>query len=419
MPRQTEISTGVEIAKTIIVGIITLFATSAVMIWIVVPKTPSSDEPLAQESVPPPNQTGEWQPGQSSGQRGRGTMPVQPVFPPPILLPQNIFEAAEKGTVQDIENYVGTGTSMVNQRDERGDTPLHYAAWYNPNAEVVKYLVSKGADVNSKGSDGYTALHGAASHNSNVDVLRYLISQKADISARDNKGNTPLEIANTEEKKRILREAMAAQPRTTTPLLSVMPGLEGIWRQHINGSAAGDFVVKIDRETGRYEMSLIQRNNSLGFTNTRGISNIQYDGTTWSFDSDWGNRIGKFVLKKVNNNTFEGLVEGSQNRWVRVDATPMGGGKLPYPARGTTIPTGRYGLRVEWSAVNNARSYRVQYATNAAFTTGVRTVNSTTTSANITGLSADRVYYVRVMAVGSGDFTDSDYSPTSTARTAR
>jgi len=210
MSKQTETSTGAQVAGTIVVGIIALFSICAVLIWVVVPRTPSSDEPLAQESVSPPNQTSEWQPGQSSGQRGRGAMPVpvQSVFPPP---PQNIFEAAEKGTVQDIENYVGTGTSMVNQRDERGDTPLHYAAWYNPNAEVVKYLVSKGADVNSKGSDGYTALHGAASHNSNVDVLRYLISQQADISTRDNKGNTPLEIANTEEKKRILREAMAAQ----------------------------------------------------------------------------------------------------------------------------------------------------------------------------------------------------------------
>jgi len=97
--------------------------------------------------------------------------------------------------------------------------------------------------------------------------------------------------------------------------------LEGTWRQHVNGRAIGDFAVKFNREKGKYEMSkAIKGTVPSGFTESRGITNIQYDGKTWSFDSDWGYKIGKFVLKKVNDNTFEGTADGKKgNRWERIN----------------------------------------------------------------------------------------------------
>jgi len=36
----------------------------------------------------------------------------------------------------------------------------------------------------------------------------YLISQGADVNAKDNEGKTPLDCADTEEKKEVLRKAM-------------------------------------------------------------------------------------------------------------------------------------------------------------------------------------------------------------------
>jgi len=105
---------------------------------------------------------------------------------------------------------------------------------------------------------------------------------------------------------------------TSAALSDATPlGLEGTWRQYVDGRSLADFTVKINMETGQYEMSLINR--SARSTGTRGISNIQYDGRTWSFDSDWGYKIARFALKKVDDNTFVGIVERNQhNRWVRM-----------------------------------------------------------------------------------------------------
>lgn len=86
-------------------------------------------------------------------------------------------------------------------------TLLHVAGAFNPNVGFLKYLVALGADVNAKkGESGQTPLHGAARYNS-VEVLKYLVAQGADVNAKN--GNvTPLDVADSEEKKRIMRKAM-------------------------------------------------------------------------------------------------------------------------------------------------------------------------------------------------------------------
>jgi len=78
------------------------------------------------------------------------------------------------------------------------------------------------------------------------------------------------------------------------------------------------------------------------------------------------------------------------------------------PTLRTVEPTGGTGIRATWDQVNNASEYRVQCATNSAFTTGLRTVNSANTWADLTGLSPNTTYYVHVMALGAGG--DSEYS---------
>jgi hypothetical protein len=85
--------------------------------------------------------------------------------------------------------------------------------------EVIKYFVeSEGIDINAlvqltlgEGVNAKTItlgdmpLHIAASNHSNAEVLKYLISVGADVNVKNKSGKTPLDVANTEEKKRILR----------------------------------------------------------------------------------------------------------------------------------------------------------------------------------------------------------------------
>ena len=55
-----------------------------------------------------------------------------------------------------------------------------------------------------------TPLHWAASeHQRNVEILQYLISQRADLNAKRYDGLTPLDVADTDEKREILRAAGA------------------------------------------------------------------------------------------------------------------------------------------------------------------------------------------------------------------
>ena len=87
----------------------------------------------------------------------------------------SIFSAAKEGTVEDVRYFVERKNANVNTRDEHGNASLHYATGRNKH---------------------------------NMKVVQYLISQGADVHAKNCVGNTPLQVADTKEKKRILREAM-------------------------------------------------------------------------------------------------------------------------------------------------------------------------------------------------------------------
>jgi len=116
---------------------------------------------------------------------------------------------------------------------------------------------------------------------------------------------------NTSRQERQIEEARRMEERRKEELV-------GTWRQFANGIALGDFVVRINRETGHYEMFMVDFSDAM-LVKPREISNVQYDGRIWSYDSDWGSEIVKFVLRKRNNNTFEGIVKGNQyNRLVRI-----------------------------------------------------------------------------------------------------
>ena len=121
----------------------------------------------------------------------------------------NLCDAAREGSLADVRHLVETQGVDVNAQDKLGWTPLHHAAAQNPSVDIIKYLISQRAIVNSQDYCGKTPLYRAAEYNSNVDVLKYLIAEGADINVND---MTPLDVVRTEEKKRILREAMGLVP---------------------------------------------------------------------------------------------------------------------------------------------------------------------------------------------------------------
>lgn len=96
----------------------------------------------------------------------------------------------------------------VNAKNDDGWTPLHFVA-KNEKTEYIqamKILVEAGADVNAAANDGITPLHLAMPHVVTAP-MKYLVEQGADVDAKDADGLTPMDLADTDEKKEILRQS--------------------------------------------------------------------------------------------------------------------------------------------------------------------------------------------------------------------
>ncbi len=81
--------------------------------------------------------------------------------------------------------------SDVNLKDQRGGTPLMYAAAYG-SIEAMNMLLEAGADVSAKNAFDVTALHWCSG---DLAKVRLLVSKGADVNARSKQGRTPLLIA--------------------------------------------------------------------------------------------------------------------------------------------------------------------------------------------------------------------------------
>ena len=104
----------------------------------------------------------------------------------------------------------GAGSVDINACDSLNQTPLHYAAFWNDDVNVVQILLSKGADVKAMNKWQCTPLHlAAARNNSNAEVISVLVEAGADVDARDCNKQTPLHFAvyklqNVPNRKRYL-----------------------------------------------------------------------------------------------------------------------------------------------------------------------------------------------------------------------
>ena len=87
------------------------------------------------------------------------------------------------------------GGASINAADDKGLTPLHYAAGVSADSSVIALLLDRGADINASSNDGSTPLHSGASNNPNPAVIKMLLNFGADIHAKDNDGGTPLHYA--------------------------------------------------------------------------------------------------------------------------------------------------------------------------------------------------------------------------------
>ncbi len=147
-----------------------------------------------------------------------------------------IHDAARKGDANKIKALLQQDSKLVNEKDAKGDTPLHVAALHGQVA-AVQALLDAGADVNAKNNygpytpgdldkvlassnhqdpvgvltvhgddtrymqNGYTPLHLAVFSIKHKQIVEMLVNKGADVNAQPASGATPLFFAVVRDQK--------------------------------------------------------------------------------------------------------------------------------------------------------------------------------------------------------------------------
>ena len=104
----------------------------------------------------------------------------------------DLFEAAAFADLDRLTELLAYDPASIVARSGDGFTALHFAAFF-ADAQVVEFLVTRGAEVDARGTGWMTgtALHSAASRR-RADIAQVLLDAGADPNVRQAKGWTPL-----------------------------------------------------------------------------------------------------------------------------------------------------------------------------------------------------------------------------------
>lgn len=114
---------------------------------------------------------------------------------------KSVIDYVKEGDIENVTSVFSTydkhtQESILNNVDEDGLNILHWAA-DRGDENILKILLSYGANVNVTDSDNQTPLHYAASCG-HIECVRILIENGADTEVNDNDGNDALAVANDE-----------------------------------------------------------------------------------------------------------------------------------------------------------------------------------------------------------------------------
>lgn len=111
---------------------------------------------------------------------------------------ENALEnAIVSGDITQVKTIIAKDRSKIYAKDSLEETPLHKAVKLG-HLEIVKYLVSEGANTNTKDQYGDTALHDAVQFGAGEEkekIIRYLLSNGANADIKNNLGSSPLYLS--------------------------------------------------------------------------------------------------------------------------------------------------------------------------------------------------------------------------------
>jgi hypothetical protein len=103
-----------------------------------------------------------------------------------------LYWAVRWGTTVEIVNILLEWGAAIDARTNEGASPLNCASGLS-DFNIVRHLVLKGANVHTRDRNGFTPIHSAAAFSPNVEILEFLISAGGNVIARDYFSRTPLD----------------------------------------------------------------------------------------------------------------------------------------------------------------------------------------------------------------------------------
>jgi len=106
---------------------------------------------------------------------------------------EDIFNWCREGETLQVRIWLDDPKNDINQGDDHGFSPLHWAAFAG-RTSIVDMLLNRGARINATNMGDDTALHLAVSHG-HSECVSLLLRNKADVNALNEHGNTALHYA--------------------------------------------------------------------------------------------------------------------------------------------------------------------------------------------------------------------------------
>ncbi|KAM6962781.1 DNA-binding protein RFXANK isoform 2-T2 [Aplochiton taeniatus] len=126
---------------------------------------------------------------------------------PATLDSLSIHQLAAQGEISQVTAHLSRDSTLLNRQDERGFTPLMWAAAFGEKA-MVDSLLEKGADPSTIAWERESALT-LASSGGYADIVKSLLKHGVDINAYDWNGGTPLLYAVRGNHVRCVQELLA------------------------------------------------------------------------------------------------------------------------------------------------------------------------------------------------------------------
>ena len=113
------------------------------------------------------------------------------------------LEKGDKANLNLVRDLITLGANL-DWQDNFGSTALHDCARSN-RLEIARMLIDAGADVNIQNNHGYTPLHYCTYPNDSIELTQMLIDAGADKTIPNNNRKLPYDYADTQELKKLLQ----------------------------------------------------------------------------------------------------------------------------------------------------------------------------------------------------------------------